>query len=61
MHPHLQLLFDFPQLLAHAFANRHAPHSIRPVSVLPADVREAKEVEGLRQARLLRNSFGFSE
>src|SRR5215472_15624561 len=48
MHPQAKLLFDFLQLLPHAFANSHASHSVRPLPALPADVREAKEVEGLR-------------
>src|ERR1700677_1055892 len=50
MHAHLELLLDLLQLLSHALADRHAPHGIRPVPVLPADMREAKEVEGLRLA-----------
>ena len=50
MHAHPELLLDLLQLLSHALADRHAPHSIRPVPVLPADMREAKEVEGLRLA-----------
>src|SRR6516225_280063 len=50
MHAHSQLLLDFLQLRSHALADRHAPHSKRPVPVLPADMREAKEVEGLRLA-----------
>jgi hypothetical protein len=50
VHAHSQLLLDFLQLLSHALADRHAPHSIRPVPILPADMREAKEVEGLRLA-----------
>src|SRR6202789_2226642 len=50
MHAHLELLLDLLQLLSHALADRHAPHCIRPVPVLPADMREAKEVEGLRLA-----------
>ena len=50
MHAHSELLLDFLQLLSHALADRHASHSIRPVPILPADVREAKEVEGLRLA-----------
>jgi hypothetical protein len=44
------LLLDLLQLLSHALADRHAPHSISPVPILPADMREAKEVEGLRLA-----------
>src|SRR5271170_6836477 len=50
MHAHPELLLDFLQLLSHALADRHAPHSIRPVPILPADMREAKEVKGLRLA-----------
>ena len=48
MHSQAKLLFDFLQLLAHALANSHTSHSVRPLPALPADVREAKEVEGLR-------------
>src|SRR5450756_1450990 len=54
MHAHPELLLDLLQLLSHALADRHTPHGIRPIPVLPADVREAKEVEGLRLA------FSFS-
>src|SRR5665213_2293919 len=50
MHAHLELLLDLLQLLSHTLADRHAPHGIRRVPVLPADMREAKEVEGLRLA-----------
>src|ERR1700678_87885 len=50
MHAHPELLLDLLQLLSHALADRHAPHGIRPVPILPADMREAKEVEGLRLA-----------
>jgi len=50
MHAHPELLLDLLQLLSHALADRHAPHGIGPVPVLPADMREAKEVEGLRLA-----------
>jgi hypothetical protein len=45
-----KLLLDLLQLLSHALADRHAPHGIRPAPILPADMREAKEVEGLRFA-----------
>jgi hypothetical protein len=47
MHAQPQLLLDLLQFLSHALADRHTPHSIRPVPILPADMREAKEVEGL--------------
>ena len=50
MHAHPELLLDLLQLLSHALADRHTPHGIRPVPILPADMREAKEVEGLRLA-----------
>ena len=50
MHAHPKLLLDLLQFLSHALTDRHAPHGIRPVPVLPADMREAKEVEGLRLA-----------
>jgi hypothetical protein len=50
MHALAQLLLNFLQLLSHSLADRHAPHSIRPVPILPANMREAKEVEGLRLA-----------
>jgi hypothetical protein len=44
------LLLDFVQLLSHALVDRHAPHSKRSVPIFPADMREAKEVKGLRLA-----------
>src|SRR5258708_33232223 len=50
MHAQPQLLLDLLQFLSHALADRHTPHSIRPIPILPADLREAKEVEGLRLA-----------
>ena len=50
VHTLTKLLFDFLQLLPHAFADRHASHRVVPFAVLPADMREAKKVEGLRFA-----------
>ncbi len=45
-----KLLLDFLQLLPHAFADRRAPYRENSFPVLPADVREAKEIECLRFA-----------
>src|ERR1700758_4159442 len=50
MHTYAQLLLDILQLLSHPLAGCHAAHSKTPVSVLPADMREAQEVERLRLA-----------
>jgi hypothetical protein len=47
VHTLTELLLNLPQLRPHAFANRLAPHRKHPQPVLPADVREAKEVERL--------------
>ena len=41
---------NLPQLRPHALADRLAPHREPPYPVLPADVREAQEVERLRLA-----------
>jgi hypothetical protein len=60
MHTLAKLLLDFLQLLPHAFADRRAPHRENSFPVLPADVREAKEIERLRFAfpSLFPVSFG---
>ena len=45
MHSLTELLLNLPQLRPHAFADRLAPHREPPYPVLPADVREAEEIE----------------
>jgi hypothetical protein len=50
VHALTKLLFDFLQLLPHTLADRHASHRVKPFPVLPADMREAKEIERLRFA-----------
>ncbi len=45
MHPLTELLLNLLQLRPHAFANRLAPHRKPPYPILPADVREAEEIE----------------
>ena len=62
MHTLAKLLLDFLQLLPHAFADRCAPYRENSFPVLPADVREAKEIERLRFAfpSLFPVSFGKS-
>jgi len=48
MHPSAELLLDFQQLGSHSFADRFALHSVTPVPVLPADMRESQKIERLR-------------
>src|ERR1041385_4839201 len=47
MHPSTELLLDFQQLGPHPLADRFALHSVTPVPVLPADVRESQKIERL--------------
>ena len=47
VHALAELLLDLSQLAPHALANRPAPHREVPFAVLPADVREAQEIERL--------------
>ena len=50
VHALAELLLNLSQLAPHALADRLAPHREVPFAVLPADVREAQEVERLRLA-----------
>jgi hypothetical protein len=45
VHTLTELLLNLPQLCPHAFADRLAPHREPPYPILPADVREAEEIE----------------
>ena len=45
VHTLTELLLNLPQLRSHAFADRLAPHRKPPYPILPADVREAEEIE----------------
>jgi hypothetical protein len=45
VHTLAELLLNLPQLGPHALADRRAPHRESPYPVLPADVREAQEIE----------------
>jgi hypothetical protein len=51
MHAHFWLLLDLLQLFSHALTDHRAPHGIRPVSILPADM--AHSVECSRRRRFI--------